>query len=122
MTITAHDGAIGDASAIDAAGGLDYLEAIGELSTLLEHIYSRTRSVDDLFYEQSPSSKGQRFTRQCWGGGGASIVAAVCVSGKRSELTSIVAVDLPVPKAGYSTALNYSQAVDKALELAQKRF
>jgi len=121
LSIAAHPDAITEASAINAEGGLDYLDAIGELSSILNHIYDGTRSVDDLLYEHSPSGTVRMFTRQFWGERGASIVAAVCVWSNRSQLMSIVAVDLPLPKAGYSTALTYSQAVDKALDLAHQR-
>jgi len=122
MPITAHPDALTDASAINAAGGLDYLVGIGELSTILDHIFDGTRTIEDLFYEHPQSGTVRRFTRQFWGDGGASVVAAVFVSGSRSVWTSLVAVDLPVPTAGYPIALSHAKAEDMALDLAQQRF
>jgi hypothetical protein len=131
-TATEHRDVLTEAPAIDAAGGFGYLEAIGELSRVLDSLFDgsgnpayigASRTTDELFYEHLPPYGTFRmFTRQFWGSGGAaSIVAAVCVSGGRPVLMSIVAVGLPLPNAGYPNALTYLQAEAKALELARKR-
>ena len=125
---TEHPEALLDAKAIDAAGGLPYAQAIGELVAVLDQLFDgpgtpdyagATKTPVDVFFEQPPPAGPVRlFTRQCWGSGGASIVAAVGQKVQRPALLAIVALGLPTPGA---QMLDYAAAEALALTLARRR-
>lgn len=124
---TEHPDVLTDAAAIDRAGGRPYVEAIGELTVVLDSLFdgpgnpayvNAGKEAKDAFYEQQPFGSVRMFTRQFWGSSGASIVAAVGVKNQRPALLSIIALALPLPGA---RMLDYAGAEAMALALARTR-
>ena len=123
-----HPEALDEAREIDRAGGLRYLEALGEVTTIVESLFDgpgnpayhgASKKPRDVLYEQPPPQGAVKmFHRQFWGLGNVSVVAAFGQKGDRPGLLSIVAVGLATRDYG---ALTTDQAVERAMQLARTR-
>jgi hypothetical protein len=125
---TEHPDALSDARTIDQVGGLPWVEAIGELSAVLDTLFDgpgtpsyigASKRAEDVAFEYLPPHGTVRlFTRQFWGSSGESVVAGFCEKAQRPALMSIIAVDLDIPGA---RNLTYVQATSMALDAARVR-
>lgn len=122
-----HPEVLREARDIEQAGGFAWVEAIGELTEVLDSLFNgptepayvnASHRAEDVFYEHSADDEVRLFTRQFWGAGHASIVAAVCVKQGRPALMAIVPVGLALP---WANRLDDSQAERLALNLARRR-
>lgn len=124
---TEHPLALDDAADIVRDGGLDFEEAIGELTEVAVRLFDgvgkpghvgASRKAEDVLFEEAALGNVRLFQRQFWGGNGASLIGGFAEKGGRPALLSIVAVDLSI--AG-DPPFDRLGAIAEALARCQKR-
>lgn len=122
-----HPEVLREARDIEQTGGFAYVEAIGELTEVLDSLFDgpvdpayvgASHRAEDVFYEHPAHGNVRLFTREFWGAGHASIVAGVCVKEERPALMALVPVGLELP---WARQLDDSRAEELALRLARRR-
>jgi len=122
-----HPDTLTEALAIEKAGGLPWVDAMGELVAVTNTLFDgpgvpayigASRQAKDILFEQAPHNGIRMFTRQFWSSTGESVIGAFCQKAQRPALMAIVPVGLDIDGTG---KLDLAQATALALASARKR-
>ena len=128
---TEHPDTLVEAKNIDQVGGRPWVEAIGELTAVLDTLFDgpgtpsyvgASKRAEEVSFEQLPPQPPhgtvRLFIRQFWGSSGESVVASFCEKAQRPALMSIIPVGLNIAGA---RKLTEAQATTMALTFALSR-